>query len=154
LQGQRVLARLHESRWRKKQWQRLGAATALVLITIGTTYWYGTRSRAPVAPTSDADSGFESLFPDSLRKSPPPSAEARRLYAEALNRMRSFDTLAARDLLRNAVTVAPEHALSHAALAAACNSLGYDTEAKDEARKALELSRSLPRQDRLSIEGG
>ena len=51
-------------------------------------------------------------------------AEAARNYSEGLERLRTFDTLAARDLLRNAVTAAPEHALSHAALAAAVGPAG------------------------------
>ena len=37
-------------------------------------------------------------------------------------------------------TAAPAHALSHAALAAASGLLGYDVEARDEAKKALDLS--------------
>jgi tetratricopeptide (TPR) repeat protein len=67
--------------------------------------------------------------------------------------LRAFDTLAARDLLRNAVAAAPGHALSHAALAAANSLLGYDVEARDEARKALDLSAGLAPEERLSIEG-
>ena len=89
----------------------------------------------------------------SARASLPEGAEAARNYAEGLERLRAFDALSARDLLRNAVTAAPGHALSHAALAAASGMLGYDLEARDEARKALDLSAGLPRDDRLSIEG-
>ena len=89
----------------------------------------------------------------SVRGSMPATAEAARNYAQGLERLRAFDTLAARDLLRNAVTMAPDHALSHAALAEASSLLGYDMEARDEAKKALELSTTLPREDRLPIEG-
>ena len=60
----------------------------------------------------------------SVRGSLPEGAEAARNYSEGLERLRTFDTLAARDLLRNAVTAAPGHALSHAALAAASSLLG------------------------------
>jgi serine/threonine protein kinase/tetratricopeptide (TPR) repeat protein len=91
--------------------------------------------------------------PEASRAAVPEGAEAARNYAEGLERLRAFDTLTARDLLRNAVTAAPGHALSHAALAAASGLLGYDLEARDEARKALDLSAGLPRADRLSIEG-
>jgi tetratricopeptide (TPR) repeat protein/tRNA A-37 threonylcarbamoyl transferase component Bud32 len=87
------------------------------------------------------------------RGSLPESADAARLYAEGLERLRAFDTLAARDLLRNAVAAAPGHALSHAALAGANSLLGYDVEARDEARKALDLSAGLAEEERLSIEG-
>jgi tetratricopeptide (TPR) repeat protein len=91
--------------------------------------------------------------PEASRAAVPEGAEAARNYAEGLERLRAFDTLTARDLLRNAVTAAPGHALSHAALAAASGLLGYDLEARDEAKKALDLSAGLPRADRLSIEG-
>jgi eukaryotic-like serine/threonine-protein kinase len=90
----------------------------------------------------------------SARASMPEGTEAARNYSEGLERLRRFDALSARDLLRNAVTAAPSHAQSHAALAAASGMLGYDLEARDEARKAFDLSAGLPRADRLSIEGG
>ena len=151
LKGERVHARLDVAGWASQRWRWIAASAALLAVAVGTAY-VG-RSRQAVAP-GDSDSSFENLFPDSLRKSPPQSAEARRLYADALGRLRTFDTLAASDLLRNAVAAAPEHALSHAALAAACNLLGYDREARAEAQKARELSKNLPPQDRLSIEGG
>jgi serine/threonine protein kinase len=152
LHGERVLG---VSRRREHRWRWIAAASVLIAIAGATAYLRpAARLARLTAPPQAADSGFENLFPDSARKSPPQSAVARRLYVDALVRLRSFDTLAARDLLRNAVTAAPEHALSHAALAAVCNLLGYDMEARDEARKALELSTNLTRQDRLSIEGG
>jgi TolB-like protein len=65
----------------------------------------------------------------SVRGAVPESVDAARSYIEGLDRLRAFETLAARDLLRAAVTAAPQHALSHAALAAADNLLGYDVEA-------------------------
>lgn len=154
LRGERVHARLRGARWGVPPWRWIAAAAALLAIAAGAFYWDQHQRLARNAISSATVSGFEGLFPDSVRRSPPESAEARRLYADALERLRTFDTLAARDLLRNAVTVAPEHALSHAALAAACSLMGYDTEARDEARKALELSKGLARQERLSIEGG
>ena len=89
-----------------------------------------------------------------LQGSLPQGGDAARNYAEGLERLRRFDTLAARDLLRNAVTAAPGHALSHAALASASTQLGYDVEARDEAKKALDLSAGLSPEDRLVIEGG
>ncbi|MEO8369008.1 MAG: protein kinase [Candidatus Solibacter sp.] len=89
----------------------------------------------------------------SVRGSVPDNAEAARNYSEGLERLRTFDTLGARDLLRNAVTAAPAHALSHAALSAASGLLGYDLEARDEAKKALDLSAGLRREEHLSIQG-
>jgi serine/threonine protein kinase/tetratricopeptide (TPR) repeat protein len=88
-----------------------------------------------------------------VRGSVPEVAEAARKYAEGLERLRTFDPLGARELLRSAVIGAPGHAQSHAALSAASSLLGYDSEAREEAKKALDLSATLGREDRLSIEG-
>ena len=60
---------------------------------------------------------------------------------------------AALDLLQNSVHLAPDFALGHAALAEAWSALGYDDRAVASAQKALELSISLPEDERLEIEG-
>lgn len=83
----------------------------------------------------------------------PMNHEAARLYSEGLAKLREFDSLSARDLLQRAVAAEPDFALSHSALATAWSSLGYDENAKTEARRAFELSANLPREDRLLIEG-
>jgi tetratricopeptide (TPR) repeat protein len=87
------------------------------------------------------------------RASYPRSPEAARLYSEGLARMRSFDALAARDLLRKAVAADPAFALAQAALAEACSALGYDAEARRAAKAAMDLSGRLSREDRLTVEG-
>jgi tetratricopeptide (TPR) repeat protein len=101
---------------------------------------------------SHLGAGFGANGDTAVRGSVPDVAEAARKYSEGLERLRTFDPLGARDLLRSAVIAAPGHALSHAALAAACSLLGYDAEAGEEARKALELSTGLRREEQLSIE--
>jgi eukaryotic-like serine/threonine-protein kinase len=87
-----------------------------------------------------------------LAASVPSSPEATRLYAEGLSRMRIYDALAARDLFEQAIKADPSHALSHAGLAEAWAALGYDTKAGSEAKRAFDLSGSLPREQHLSIE--
>jgi eukaryotic-like serine/threonine-protein kinase len=82
-----------------------------------------------------------------------PAGPAARWYAEGLAKLRSFDTLAARDLLQKAVAADPNHPLARSALAAAWSSLGYDGKAREEARRAFDLSGNLPREERLSVEG-
>lgn len=89
----------------------------------------------------------------SARASFPSDLEAARLYAEGLERLHTFDALAARDLLLRAIRQEPGFPLAHTALAAAWSSLGYDARAAEEAAKALELSGSLPREGRLLVEG-
>ena len=86
--------------------------------------------------------------------SEPGSAEAVRYYSEGLVKLRDFDFLAARDLLKRAISTDPNNSLPHSALAAAWSQLGYDENAKDEAKKAFEMSANLPRKDKLSIEAG
>jgi len=88
-----------------------------------------------------------------VKASLPSSPEAARLYAEGLGKLRVFDALTARGLLEKAVLADPQHALAHSALAAAWSALGYDAKAREEAKKAFDLSANLPREDRLLVEG-
>lgn len=82
----------------------------------------------------------------------PSNAGAARLYAEGLSKLRAFDALQARDLLQRAVVAEPDYALSHAALATAWAQLGYDENARSEAKKAFDLSSNLSRAERLLVE--
>ncbi len=88
----------------------------------------------------------------SIRASEPVNTEAAKLFAEGLAKLRSFDTMQARDLLTQAVGKDPAYAMAREALAEVWSQLGYDDKAKDEARRAFELSASLSRQDALGIE--
>jgi serine/threonine protein kinase/tetratricopeptide (TPR) repeat protein len=83
----------------------------------------------------------------------PANLEAARFYANGLAKLQAFDALDARDLLEKAVAADPNHALSHSALALSWSALGYDAKAKEEAKKAFELSTKVSREERLSIEG-
>jgi DNA-binding winged helix-turn-helix (wHTH) protein/tetratricopeptide (TPR) repeat protein len=89
----------------------------------------------------------------SVRASLPANPEAARLYAEGLAKLRVFDALVARDLLREAVAAEPSFPLSHSALASAWSLLGHDGKAREEAELAYKLSEKLSRQDRLWVEG-
>ena len=81
------------------------------------------------------------------------NADAARFYSEGIAKLRLFDSLTARDLLQKAVVKDPDYALAHAALAQAWSNLGYDQKAQAEAKRAFDSSASLPRQQRLWIEG-
>ncbi|MEP7011473.1 MAG: tetratricopeptide repeat protein [Acidobacteriota bacterium] len=83
----------------------------------------------------------------------PANPEAARLYTEGLERLRRFEPLAARDLLVRAVAVDPNNPLAHSALASAWAALGYAGRAAEEAKKAIDLARDLPQEQRLVIEG-
>jgi Tfp pilus assembly protein PilF/TolB-like protein len=88
----------------------------------------------------------------SIRASEPVNTEAAKLFAEGLAKLRSFETMQARDLLRQAVGKDPAYAMAHEALAEVWSQLGYDDKAKEESRRAFELSAGLSRQDALGIE--
>ncbi len=98
------------------------------------------------------DRGLSPAEADALRASRPVDAEAARLYAEALARLRGFDAQGGRDLLRRAVAIEPDSPLLHAALTAAWSDLGYDGKAREAAKRALKLSAGLRREDRRRIE--
>jgi eukaryotic-like serine/threonine-protein kinase len=88
-----------------------------------------------------------------VRGSLPASPDAARLYAEGLNKLRVFDSLAARDLLEKAKAADPSNAAVRSALANAWGQLGYDAKALEESKKALDLSAGLSREARFAAEG-
>jgi tetratricopeptide (TPR) repeat protein len=101
--------------------------------------------------------GLTPMLPPEVTRaqdSMPSNLEAAKLYAEGLAKLRAFDALAARDLLTRAVIADPAFPLTHAALAKAWITLGYDGNARDEARAALERANGLSREDQLLVEGG
>jgi len=82
----------------------------------------------------------------------PSNQEAVRLYSQGLAKLRAKDDLAARDLLLQTISLEPNFASAHSALAEAWNALGYDSKATTEAKKAFDLSGELGREDKLAIE--
>jgi serine/threonine protein kinase/tetratricopeptide (TPR) repeat protein len=89
-----------------------------------------------------------------IRASIPSNQDAMRLYSEGLAKLRTFDAQGARDLFTRAVSSDPTYPLAHAELAKAWMALGYNAKALDEAKKALELSGKLSRQDHSLVEAG
>ncbi|MCI0353150.1 MAG: tetratricopeptide repeat protein [Acidobacteriales bacterium] len=88
-----------------------------------------------------------------VRSAIPANPEATALYAEGLAKLRSFDALAAQDLLMKAIAADPKHSLSFAALSDAWSQLGYDLKSQEQAKKAVDLSANLSREDQLAVEG-
>jgi tetratricopeptide (TPR) repeat protein/DNA-binding winged helix-turn-helix (wHTH) protein/TolB-like protein len=83
----------------------------------------------------------------------PSNPEAARLYSEGLAGLRVFENPAASELLQKSIAIEPNFAPGHAALAEAWSALGYDARAIASAQRAFSLSRSLPEDERLEIEG-
>jgi eukaryotic-like serine/threonine-protein kinase len=104
------------------------------------------RAKLGIGALSDSQSA-------SVRASLPSNQEAARAFSEALQKLRLFDALSARDLLEKAVALEPGFAPAHAALAQAWSTLGYDPQAKEQAKQALDLSSGFSREERLLIEG-
>ncbi len=89
----------------------------------------------------------------SLRASLPSNPESARLYSEGLAKMHLFDAAGARDRLSKAAGIDPQSALIHSALADAWSAQGYDDKAREESKRAVDLSAALARADHLWIEG-
>ena len=83
----------------------------------------------------------------------PTDADAARLYALGIEKLRQFDALAAKNLLEQATQAAPKFPLAHAMLARAWSQLGYEQKGKEEAKKALDQSENLPRAEQILVEG-
>jgi DNA-binding winged helix-turn-helix (wHTH) protein/tetratricopeptide (TPR) repeat protein/TolB-like protein len=83
----------------------------------------------------------------------PSSPDAARLYAEGLERLRAFDPPGAVQRLTRAAMLDPGSALIRSGLSRALFGAGYEKRAAEEAAKAMELARGLPRETRLDIEG-
>jgi serine/threonine protein kinase/Tfp pilus assembly protein PilF/thioredoxin-like negative regulator of GroEL len=78
--------------------------------------------------------------------------EAIRLYAEGLSKLRLFDYGGAKDDLEKAVEMESHFTIARSALSLAWTKIGYRKKAKDEARKAMNLSSNLSREERLLIQ--
>jgi eukaryotic-like serine/threonine-protein kinase len=128
--------------------------------TIAKFFQVGTEAQLPdlvrhLGETLRNDCGAGGVTPEqatSIRASEPVNTEAAKLYAQGLAKRRSFDTTQARDLLTQAVEKDPNYAFAHEALAEVWSELGYDDKAKEESRRAFELSAGLSRRDALGIE--
>jgi eukaryotic-like serine/threonine-protein kinase len=97
-------------------------------------------------------SKISELESQAIAASVPSNVDALRLYSQGLDKLRSFDALAAQDLLSRAVTADGSYPLSHSALATVWHTLGHDPDARDQAKQALDAAGKLSREDHLLIE--
>ena len=79
------------------------------------------------------------------------SLSALRYYNEGVQFLRQGRDLDAQKQLQASVQEDPEFALAYSSLAQADANLGYENEAEQASRKALELSEALPPQERYRI---
>jgi tetratricopeptide (TPR) repeat protein/predicted Ser/Thr protein kinase len=80
------------------------------------------------------------------------SVDALRDYNQGLQLLRQGNNLEAQKKLQAATTEDPQFAAAFSRLGEAYSSLGYDTEAEQAARRAVDLSQSLPLAQKLFIE--
>ncbi len=104
--------------------------------------------------TLRSELGYGAGVPDTataLMASYPADPGATMAYARGLQALRNGDSMKARTSLESAVRIEPDNPLAHSALASVWSSLGYQARARDAAKRAMELSSALPREERLLI---
>lgn len=87
-----------------------------------------------------------------LRAMRPASLAAAQLYGEGKSKLRQLDPVAAQRLLLQVVQLEPDFPLGHFGLAEALQALGYEERARQEVRRAFELSTNLRQVERTLIE--
>jgi eukaryotic-like serine/threonine-protein kinase len=104
------------------------------------------RMKLGVGEVASSDAGM-------VQATLPANPEAARLYAEAIDRVRNYDSAGALPLIQKALALEPKFALSHMVMSRVWSNLGYEPKARDEAKTAFDLSANLSRREQLSIEG-
>jgi eukaryotic-like serine/threonine-protein kinase len=90
---------------------------------------------------------------EAARTSAPSSPEVARVYSEGLKKLWLYDSYGAKTDLERVVSEEPAFPFGHDALARSWFNLGYLEKAKQESEKAVHLSGSLSREQRMLIEG-
>ncbi len=82
----------------------------------------------------------------------PSNSEAARFYSLGLQKLREYDTQAARNLFEQTTKSDPKFPLAYAMLSRADIWLGHDEQAKGEAKRGLELAGGLSRVQKMEVE--
>jgi tetratricopeptide (TPR) repeat protein len=78
---------------------------------------------------------------------------ALQFFFLGLHALRSHDATRSRELLTQAIAEDQDFALAHSMLSSTYRILGFDQRAQEEAKRALDLSSQLGREDQLLIQG-
>lgn len=103
------------------------------------------RAALKIDPQTAADA-------DAMRAAFSSTPDALQKYFQGLEALRLRDGPKARDFLLDAVKADDDFALAHAALSATWRLLGYDKRGAESAKRAMDLSSRLSREDRLGVE--
>ena len=82
----------------------------------------------------------------------PANPEASRFYSLGLAKLREYDYGAAQGLFKQAIAAEPKFPLAHSMLSRADIFLGYDEQAKSEAKRGLDLAEKLSRVQKMEVE--
>ena len=104
------------------------------------------RAKLGAGPVSVSDA-------EAARAMIPSDPDAARLYAQGIEALQKMDAPKALRFFRDAAAAEPSNALIHAYLSTTWSNLGYDQRAKEEAKRAFDLSAPLPKEGRLLVEG-
>jgi tetratricopeptide (TPR) repeat protein/TolB-like protein len=88
--------------------------------------------------------GLPAVETSQLQNLYPSNPQARKLYFESLDKLRSLDGTAALDLLKQAAQRQPDDVAIHSALADTWSLLKHDPEAAEEAKQAADLAGKTP----------
>jgi TolB-like protein len=132
---------------------RSGEVIASVSESGGTQEILDVISRAGTRLRNGLLLGDNALGDEAAREATPKNAEAARAYMDGLVLVRRADLLQGRKLFEECLRISPDFASGHAALSDADAKLGYERDAREQARQAFQLSRTLINEkSRLSIE--
>jgi len=116
------------------------------IATLVTKIGADVRTKLGVGEMKSSDAG-------AVQATLPSNPEAARLYAEAIDHVRNYDSVGAKPLIEKSLALEPNFALSHMVMSRVWSNLGYENKARDEANTAMKLSAELSRREQLSIEG-
>jgi Tfp pilus assembly protein PilF len=138
---------------RRRRQLAQSARAALLLLGLGLL----SASRGPTKcqPGSLPGAGGGPM-PDGEDRGAPPAVrpsnpQAARLYAQGTALLRRGEIVEASAALGRALVADPGFGPAHAALARACADLGYEEQARQEARLAMQSPQRLPQEQRLEI---
>ena len=90
---------------------------------------------------------------DAVRGRLSPNPSALQFYFLGIDALRGHDAVRAREMLTQAIAEDQDFALAHSALSSAYRIMGHDLRAREEAKRAFELSTRLAREDQLLVAG-
>ncbi len=141
----RIDATLHDLRRERTTTLKTEAASEKDLLGVVDRLAEAIRDNLALSPELLEELRTQSLRPSSR------SLPALREYNEGLRLARQGNNMEAQNHFEASIKEDPEFALAHSKLAQTYAALGYDSEAEKSSRRAMELSETLPAQEKYLI---